>query len=90
MAGTNAQRPGPSFASRAVAGTHPIAAKAIKGDTMGGRVDDAKGRAKKAAGELANDPSLKDRGRIDRARGGVKKGVDKAARKAKRGVRRAS
>jgi uncharacterized protein YjbJ (UPF0337 family) len=57
---------------------------------MGGRVDDAKGRAKKAAGELANDPSLKDRGRIDRARGKVKKGVDKAATKTKRGVRRAS
>jgi uncharacterized protein YjbJ (UPF0337 family) len=57
---------------------------------MGGRVDDAKGRAKKAAGELGNDQSLKDRGRIDRARGGVKKGVDKSARKAKRGVRRAS
>ncbi len=57
---------------------------------MSGRIDDAKGRTKKAAGELANDQSLKDRGRVDRARGKVKKGVDKAATKTKRGIRRAS
>jgi len=57
---------------------------------MSGRIDDAKGRTKKAAGEVANDQSLKDRGRVDRARGKVKKGVDKAATKTKRGIRRAS
>jgi uncharacterized protein YjbJ (UPF0337 family) len=51
---------------------------------MSGKIDEAKGRAKKAAGELANDQSLKDRGRIDRGKGKVKRGVDKAARKAKR------
>jgi uncharacterized protein YjbJ (UPF0337 family) len=51
---------------------------------MSGKIDEAKGRAKKAAGELANDPSLKDRGRVDRGKGKVKRGVDKAARKAKR------
>ena len=56
---------------------------------MSGKIDKAKGRAKKAAGELANDQSLKDRGRVDRARGSVKGATDKAARKAKRGVRRA-
>ena len=57
---------------------------------MGGRIDEAKGRTKKAAGELANNQSLKDRGRIDRGKGKVKRGVDKAARKTKRGMRRAS
>ena len=57
---------------------------------MGGQIDEAKGRAKKAAGELANDQSLKDRGRIDRGKGKVKRGMDKAARKTKRGMRRAS
>ena len=57
---------------------------------MGEHIDEAKGRAKKAAGELANDQSLKDRGRIDRGKGKVKRGMDKAARKTKRGMRRAS
>ena len=54
-----------------------------------GKIDEAKGRAKKAAGELADDTSLKDRGRVDRAKGKTKRGVDKAANKAKRGMRRA-
>ena len=57
---------------------------------MAGKTDEAKGRAKKAAGELANDQSLKDRGRVDRGKGKVKRGVDKAANKTKRGIRRAS
>jgi uncharacterized protein YjbJ (UPF0337 family) len=57
---------------------------------MAGKIDEAKGRAKKAAGELANDQSLKDRGRVDRGKGKVKRGVDKAANKTKRGIRRAS
>jgi uncharacterized protein YjbJ (UPF0337 family) len=57
---------------------------------MGGRIDKAKGRSKKAAGELADDPSLKDRGRVDKASGSVKRGVDKARNKARRGIRRAS
>ena len=57
---------------------------------MAGKIDEAKGRAKKAAGELANDQSLKDRGRVDRGKGKVKRGADKAAKKTKRGIRRAS
>jgi uncharacterized protein YjbJ (UPF0337 family) len=57
---------------------------------MSGKIDEAKGRAKKAAGELADDPSLKDRGRTDRAKGKVKSGADKVAKKTKRGIRRAS
>jgi uncharacterized protein YjbJ (UPF0337 family) len=57
---------------------------------MSGRTDKAKGRAKKAAGELAGDQSLKDRGRVDKTSGTVKRGVDKAKGKTKRGIRRAS
>ena len=57
---------------------------------MAGKVDEAKGRAKKAAGELTNNQSLKDRGRVDRASGKVKRGAGKAAGKAKRGLRKAS
>ena len=57
---------------------------------MGGRIDKAKGRTKKAAGELADDKSLKDRGRADKASGSVKRGVDKATDRVKRGIRRTS
>ena len=57
---------------------------------MGGRIDKAKGRTKKAAGELADDQSLKDRGRVDKASGNVKRGVDKAKDKTKRSIRSAS
>ena len=59
-------------------------------ESMAGKTDEAKGRAKKAAGELTGDQSLKDRGRVDKGRASAKRGVDKAARKAKRGIRRAS
>lgn len=56
---------------------------------MGGKVDKAKGRAKKAAGELTDDQNLKTRGRTDSAKGKAKSGMDKAAKKVKRGVKRA-
>lgn len=55
---------------------------------MSGKIDEAKGRAKKAAGDLTNDQSLKDRGRADRAKGKVKKGADKVAEHAKRGIKK--
>lgn len=57
---------------------------------MGGKLDEAKGRAKKAAGELTDDASLKNRGRADRAKGKVKGGVDEVGKRTKRGIRRAS
>jgi uncharacterized protein YjbJ (UPF0337 family) len=56
---------------------------------MGEKADEAKGRAKKATGEVTGDRKLKDQGRIDKASSKAKKGVGKAADKAKRGVRRA-
>jgi uncharacterized protein YjbJ (UPF0337 family) len=39
--------------------------------------DRAKGRVKEAAGALAGDKSLKNRGRSDQAKGAVKGAVDK-------------
>jgi uncharacterized protein YjbJ (UPF0337 family) len=56
---------------------------------MGGKIDKAKGRAKKAAGELADDQNLKSRGRTDSAKGKAKGGIDSAAKKVKRGIKRA-
>lgn len=56
---------------------------------MAGKVDKAKGRAKKAVGDLTDDQNLKTRGRTDRAKGKAKSGIDKAAEKTKKGVKRA-
>ena len=55
---------------------------------MGEKLDEAKGRAKKAFGEATGDKSLKDRGRIDKASAKVKRGVGGASRKAKKAHRR--
>lgn len=55
---------------------------------MGGKMDKAKGRAKKAAGDLTGDPNLKERGRVDNAKGKAKSGMDSAAKKVKRGIKR--
>jgi uncharacterized protein YjbJ (UPF0337 family) len=49
----------------------------------GGKVDKAKGRAKKAAGDLTDNESLKNEGRVDKASGSVKDKVGDAADKAK-------
>ena len=45
--------------------------------------DEAKGRVKEAAGSLTGDEDLKNEGKVDRAVGGVKDTVDKAADKVK-------
>lgn len=45
---------------------------------MSGKTDEAKGRIKKAAGELTGNKRLKTEGQIDKAAGKVKQGVDKA------------
>lgn len=49
--------------------------------------DDAKGRLKEAAGDLTDDKDLKREGKIDRAVGAVKEGVDKASEKVKDALR---
>ncbi|MCW2982890.1 MAG: CsbD family protein [Conexibacter sp.] len=48
-----------------------------------GTTDDLKGRAKEAAGDLTDDKSLKNEGKVDRASGSVKDKVGDAADKAK-------
>jgi uncharacterized protein YjbJ (UPF0337 family) len=48
-----------------------------------GNIDEATGRAKRAAGELTDDDRLKREGAIDKAAGKAKETVDKAADKAK-------
>jgi uncharacterized protein YjbJ (UPF0337 family) len=53
-----------------------------------GTTDDLKGRAKEAAGDLTDDESLKNEGRVDRGQGKVKDGVDKAGDKLKDVVNR--
>ena len=55
---------------------------------MAGEVDEAKGRAKKAIGELTDDEDLKREGEIDKATGTVKDIADKAADKLKDAVNR--
>jgi uncharacterized protein YjbJ (UPF0337 family) len=49
----------------------------------GGKMDEAKGRAKEAAGSLSGDRSLKNEGKVDKASGSVKDKVGDAADKAK-------
>ncbi len=55
---------------------------------MGGKIDKAKGRAKKAAGDLTENQSLKEKGHVDSAKGKTKSGIDKTAKKVKRGIKR--
>jgi uncharacterized protein YjbJ (UPF0337 family) len=50
--------------------------------------DDAKGRLKEAAGSLTEDEDLKREGKVDKATGNVKEGLDKAADKAKEALKR--
>jgi uncharacterized protein YjbJ (UPF0337 family) len=48
-----------------------------------GTADDLKGRAKEAAGDLTDDDSLKNEGKVDRASGAAKDKVGDAADKVK-------
>jgi uncharacterized protein YjbJ (UPF0337 family) len=52
-----------------------------------GTADDLKGRAKEAAGDLTDDKSLKQEGRVDRATGTVKDKVGDAGDKVKDAIR---
>ena len=48
-----------------------------------GTLDNAKGRVKEAAGDLTDDQSLKNEGKVDKATGSVKNAVGGAADKVK-------
>ena len=52
-----------------------------------GKIDDAKGRVKEAAGDLTDDDSLKNEGKVDKASGNVKDAVGGAADKVKDAIR---
>ena len=53
-------------------------------------VDEAKGRAKEAAGAVSDDKGLKGEGKTDQAKSSLKRAVDKAAETAKSLVGRSS
>ena len=53
-----------------------------------GTTDDLKGRAKEAAGDLTDDKSLKNEGKVDRATGGVKDAAGDAGDKVKDALKR--
>jgi len=59
-----------------------------KGDILAGQVDKAKGRVKKAVGELTDNEDLKREGEIDEASGKVKDVTKKVADKAREVVRK--
>ncbi|MGZ5312368.1 MAG: CsbD family protein [Solirubrobacterales bacterium] len=46
---------------------------------MGENIDEAKGRAKEAAGDLTGDRDLKNEGKVDRGASGIKKKIDHVA-----------
>jgi uncharacterized protein YjbJ (UPF0337 family) len=48
--------------------------------------DDAKGRLKEAAGDISGNDDLKREGKVDKATGTVKDGVEKVSDKAKDAV----
>jgi uncharacterized protein YjbJ (UPF0337 family) len=50
------------------------------------KVDEVKGRTKKAAGEVTGSRSLKRKGQVDKASGKTKEKVGQAADKAKKAV----
>ncbi len=50
---------------------------------MAGKMDQAKGRVKEAAGALTNDKKMKREGKVDQAAGKVKEGAGKIIDKVK-------
>jgi uncharacterized protein YjbJ (UPF0337 family) len=50
---------------------------------MGENIDEAKGRAKEAAGDLTDDDGLKREGKVDKATSDIKEKADDAADKVK-------
>jgi uncharacterized protein YjbJ (UPF0337 family) len=53
-----------------------------------GKIDETKGRAKEAVGDLTDDQELKDEGKVDRASGKVKDAVGAVGNKVKHVLRR--
>jgi uncharacterized protein YjbJ (UPF0337 family) len=51
-------------------------------DEIDGKIDSVKGKAKQAAGDLTDDPNLRDEGVADEAAGDTQAAFGKAKRKA--------
>ena len=58
--------------------------------TMGGKIDQIKGRIKEAAGVLTDDDSLKNEGKLDQVVGEVKETAERVAEKVKETVAKAA
>ncbi len=54
---------------------------------MAGKMDQAKGRVKEAAGALTDDDQLKREGKVDQTAGKVKEGAEKVVNKVKDAVK---
>jgi uncharacterized protein YjbJ (UPF0337 family) len=54
---------------------------------MAENIDEAKGRAKQAAGDLTDDEKLKREGKVDRASSSIKDKIDDVADKVKDKIR---
>ena len=55
---------------------------------MDGKIDDLKGRAKEAAGDLTDDKGLQREGKVDQAAGKVKEKVEDVTDKVRDAVNR--
>lgn len=55
---------------------------------MGEKIDEAKGRAKEAAGDLTDDKDLEREGKVDRATSDVKEKVSDVSEKVKEKIGR--
>jgi uncharacterized protein YjbJ (UPF0337 family) len=60
----------------------------LRGGPMAGKIDQAKGRVKKAVGELTDNEELKREGDIDKVSGKVKAATEKVADKAREANRK--
>ena len=69
---------------------HAVAAIIERSTTMGGKIDQIKGRIKEAAGALTDDDRLKREGQLDQVVGEVKEKAARVAEKVKETVERAA
>jgi uncharacterized protein YjbJ (UPF0337 family) len=79
----------PAFDARTRRGASGLTITSEGRPTMGdGDVDNAKGKLKKAAGDLTGDDDLRREGKVDEASGTVKEKAGDAADKVKEALRR--
>jgi uncharacterized protein YjbJ (UPF0337 family) len=77
-----------AFASRTLGYGRYNDSQSTEEFTVGEKIDDAKGRAKEAAGDLTDDKDLKREGKVDRAASDVKEKVSDVSEKVKEKIGR--